>query len=45
VLAGQAVPAKWRPTDANDVPIADPASVVNLLSYQISCIDFAGDPR
>jgi hypothetical protein len=42
--AGQAVPAKWRLTDANDVPIADPASFVNLLSYLINCTDFAGDP-
>jgi hypothetical protein len=37
------VPAKWRLTDANDVPIADPASFVNLLSYPISCTEFAGN--
>ena len=45
VKAGQAVPAKWRLTDANDVPIGDAASFVNLLSYPISCTDFAGDPN
>jgi hypothetical protein len=42
--AGQAVPAKWRLTDANDVPINDPASFVNLFSYPISCTDYSGDP-
>jgi hypothetical protein len=42
--AGQAVPAKWRLTDANDVPINDPASFVNLFSYPIGCIDYPGDP-
>jgi len=42
--AGQAVPAKWRLTDANGVPIDDPASFVGLLSYPISCSDFQGDP-
>jgi hypothetical protein len=41
--AGQAVPAKWRLTDANGVPISDPASFVRLASYPISCTDFAGD--
>ena len=44
VKAGQAVPAKWRLTDANDAPIADPASFVDLQSYPISCTTFAGDP-
>lgn len=44
VKAGQAIPAKWRLTDANDVPINDPASFVNLLSYPISCTTFSGDP-
>lgn len=44
VKAGQAIPAKWRLTDANDVPIADPASFVSLQSYETSCTDFSGDP-
>jgi hypothetical protein len=44
VKAGQAVPAKWRLTDANDIPIADPSSFVSLSSYPISCVDFSGDP-
>ena len=44
VKAGQAIPAKWRLTDANDVPIDDPASFVNLLSYPIDCSDLSGDP-
>lgn len=42
--AGQAIPAKWRLTDANGVPIGDPASFVALYSYPISCTDFTGDP-
>lgn len=42
--AGQAVPAKWRLTDCNGVPIADPASFVGLYSYPVSCTDFIGDP-
>lgn len=42
--AGQAVPAKWRLTDANDVPISDPASFTGLYSYPIDCTDFQGDP-
>jgi hypothetical protein len=29
--AGQAIPAKWRLTDANGVPIGDPASFVGLF--------------
>jgi hypothetical protein len=44
VKAGQAIPAKWRLTDANDVPIADPASFVSLQSYETNCTDFSGDP-
>lgn len=42
--AGQAVPAKWRLTDANDFPISDPASFVQLASYAIDCVEFSGDP-
>jgi hypothetical protein len=45
VKAAQAVPAKWRLTDANDVPIDNPASFVDLLSYPVSCTDFSGDPN
>jgi hypothetical protein len=41
--AGQAIPAKWRLTDANGVPILDPASFVNFSSYPISCTDLQGD--
>jgi hypothetical protein len=44
VKAGQAIPAKWRLTDANDVPIADPDSFDSLQSYPVNCTDFAGDP-
>lgn len=35
--AGQSIPAKWRLTDANGVPIADPASFVALYSSQQLC--------
>jgi hypothetical protein len=42
--AGQAVPAKWRLTDADDVPIEDPASFDGLFSYEIDCDDLTGDP-
>jgi hypothetical protein len=41
--AGQSVPVKWRLTDANGAPVADPASFVALKSYSVSCQDFAGD--
>lgn len=41
--AGQAIPAKWRLTDANELPIADPASFIALSSYMVSCVDFSGD--
>lgn len=41
--AGQAIPAKWRLTDAYDVPIFDPASFVGLYSYEIVCGQFS-DP-
>jgi len=44
VKAGQAVPAKWLLTDANDVPISDPASFDSLQSYATDCTDFSGDP-
>ena len=35
--AGQAVPVKWRLTDANDVPISDPASFVGLFTSVNLC--------
>ena len=41
--AGQAIPAKWRLTDAYGVPIEDPASFAGLYSYPISCSDYQGD--
>jgi hypothetical protein len=40
----QAVPAKWRITDGNDVPISDPSSFEGLHSYGVSCTDFSGSP-
>jgi hypothetical protein len=42
--AGQAIPVKWRLTDANGTPISDPASFSGLYSYKVSCADFSGDP-
>jgi hypothetical protein len=42
--AGQAIPVKWRLTDANGVPISDPASFKDLASYLISCGSVSGDP-
>jgi hypothetical protein len=42
--AGQAIPAKWRLTGADGVPISNPASFVALRSYPISCTEFSGDP-
>lgn len=44
VKAGQTIPVKWLLTDANDVPIADPASFDSLQSYVTDCTDFSGDP-
>lgn len=44
VKAGQSIPAKWRLTDANDIPITSSSSFVSLSSYQIGCADFSGDP-
>jgi len=42
--AGQAIPFKWRLTDANGEPISDPASFVGLYSYPISCDVLTGSP-
>jgi len=41
---GQSIPVKWRITDANGTPVADPASFKSLSSYRISCNDLSGDP-
>ena len=35
--AGQAIPIKWRITDANDVPITDPTSFVNVMVASLPC--------
>jgi hypothetical protein len=35
--AGQTIPAKWRLTDYNGVPISDPTSFDTLSSYQVIC--------
>lgn len=40
--AGQAIPVKWRLTDANDVPIHDPGSFTGLFSSLYACT--GGDP-
>jgi hypothetical protein len=42
--AGQAIPIKWRLTDANGAPISDTASFVGVYSYGVSCTDFSGTP-
>ncbi len=41
--AGQAIPVKWRITDANGAPISDPASFRDLASYLINCNSLSGD--
>jgi hypothetical protein len=41
--AGQAIPVKWRITDANRVPISDPASFNGLASYLIDCSSLSGN--
>jgi hypothetical protein len=35
--AGQAIPFKWRLTDANDVPVDDPASFAGFFSSVLAC--------
>ncbi len=42
--AGQAIPVKWRLTDANGVAISDPTSFRDLGSYMINCGSLTGDP-
>lgn len=44
VKAGQAIPAKWRLTDALGNPISSFDSFAGLFSYPISCTEFSGDP-
>jgi hypothetical protein len=44
VKAGQAVPAKWRLTDALEAAISDPASFEGLYSYPIGCESLQGNP-
>jgi hypothetical protein len=44
VKAGQAVPVKWRITDAGGAPISDPSSFKRLTSYSVNCGNFVGDP-
>jgi hypothetical protein len=39
---GQAVPVKWRLTDANGVGISDPGSFAGLTSYQANCTQWGG---
>lgn len=45
VKAGQAVPSKWRLTDANGVAIDNPGSFAGFYSYPVDCESFAGDPN
>jgi hypothetical protein len=44
VNAGQTIPQKWQLFDAaTGAPIADPASVVSVTSYQVTCGTWSGD--
>lgn len=40
--AGQSIPFRWRLTDANGDPIADPASFSGLRSYPLNCSSLQG---
>jgi hypothetical protein len=40
--AGQAIPVKWRLTDANGIGISDPGSFVSLTSANASCKEWTG---
>lgn len=42
--AGQAIPVKWRLTDALGTPIDDPASFAGLYAFQIACDTLIGNP-
>lgn len=41
--AGQAIPVKWRITDANGAQVSTPASFKSLTSYSVNCDSFSGD--
>lgn len=41
--AGQAIPVKWQLKDENGGVIANPSSVVSLISYQVNCAAFSGE--
>lgn len=41
--AGQAVPGKWRLTDANGVAIDNPGSFAGFYSYSVDCETFTGN--
>ncbi|MDO9140525.1 MAG: PxKF domain-containing protein [Methylobacter sp.] len=43
--AGQAIPAKWRLTDANGLPVEDAASFTGFYSYPIDCETGAHSPH
>jgi len=43
--AGQAIPAKWRLTDANGLPVEDAASFKGFYSYPIDCETGAHSPH
>jgi hypothetical protein len=43
--AGQAVPIKWRLTNANGAAISDPGSFVSITSYEVSCTNWTGNPQ
>jgi hypothetical protein len=40
--AGQAIPVKWRLTDAAGNPVSDPSSFVSLTSVNLNCDTLAG---
>jgi hypothetical protein len=42
--SGQAIPVKYRLTDANGIPVSNPANFVSLTSYAVSCGDFSSSP-
>lgn len=43
--AGQAIPVKWRLTDANGAGISDPSSFVSLISYKFNNCDWTGSAQ
>ncbi len=42
--SGQAIPVKWKITDANGTPVSNPARFISLTSYLVNCNGFTGDP-